>query len=40
MSLELWTTIGSVGALFVLGTAAIAALIQLRHMRTNNQLQA
>jgi hypothetical protein len=40
MSLELWTTIGSVGALFVLGAAACAAFVQLRHMRTNNQLQA
>lgn len=40
MSLELWTTIGSVGALFVLGAAACAAFFQLRHMRTNNQLQA
>jgi hypothetical protein len=40
MSLEMLSAIGSVGALFVLGTAACAAIIQLRHMRTNNQLQA
>jgi hypothetical protein len=40
MSLEMWSAIGSVGALFVLGAAACAAFFQLRHMRTNNQLQA
>jgi len=40
MSLEMWSAIGSVGALFVLGAAASAAFVQLRHMRTNNQLQA
>lgn len=40
MSLELLSAIGSVGALFVLGAAACAAFFQLRHMRTNNQLQA
>ena len=40
MSLEMLSAIGSVGALFVLGAAAFAAIVQLRHMRTNNQLQA
>lgn len=40
MSVEMWSAIGSVGALFVLGAAATAAFFQLRHMRTNNQLQA
>jgi hypothetical protein len=40
MSIEVWTAIGSVGAMFVLGAAAFAAIVQLRHMRTNNQLQA
>jgi hypothetical protein len=40
MTAEQWTAFGSVGALFVLGAAAFAALVQLRHMRRNNQLQA
>lgn len=40
MTAEQWTAVGSVGALFVLGAAAFAALVQLRHMRGHNQLKA
>ncbi len=44
MTFEQWaalgTAVGSVGSLIVLTTAAFAALVQLRHMRRNNQLQA
>lgn len=39
MSLELLNTIASIGTFVVIGTTAIAAVIQLRHMRANNQLE-
>jgi len=39
MSLELLNTLASVGTFVVIATTAIAAVIQLRHMRANNQLQ-
>lgn len=40
MSLELWNTIGSVGTFVVIAATAIAAIIQLRHMRSNIQITA
>jgi hypothetical protein len=40
MSLELWTTAAAVGTFFVIAATAVAALIQLRHMRGNNQIAA
>jgi hypothetical protein len=40
MSLELWNTIGSVGTFVVIAATAIAAIVQLRHMRSSNQIAA
>lgn len=40
MSLELVSTIASVGTFLVIGATAVAAAIQLRHMRASNQLGA
>jgi hypothetical protein len=40
MPLELWTTIASVGTFVVIAATAIAALVQLRHMRGSNQIAA
>jgi hypothetical protein len=40
MTAEQWTAFGTVGSLFVFAAAAFAAIVQLRHMRRNNQLQA
>jgi hypothetical protein len=37
---ELWSAIATVGSFFVLTAAAAAALIQLNHLRSSNQLQA
>lgn len=39
MSLELVSTLASVGTFAVIGATAIAAVVQLRHMRASNQLQ-
>jgi hypothetical protein len=39
MSLEVVNTIAAVGTFVVIGTTAIAAVIQLRHMRASNQLE-
>jgi hypothetical protein len=39
MSLELLNTLASIGTFVVIGTTAIAAVIQLRHLRANNQLE-
>ena len=39
MSLELVNALASVGTFLVIGATAIAAVIQLRHMRANNQLE-
>lgn len=39
MSLELLNTIASIGTFAVIGATAIAAVIQLRHLRVNNQLE-
>jgi hypothetical protein len=38
MSLELWSTVASVGTFVVIAVTAIAALVQLRHIRRANQL--
>jgi hypothetical protein len=40
MSLEILATAASVGTFFVIAATAAAALIQLRHMRGNNQIAA
>jgi hypothetical protein len=40
MSLELWTVVFSGATFVVIAATAIAALIQLRHMRAGNQLNA
>lgn len=39
MSLELLNTLASIGTFVVIGATAIAAVVQLRHMRANNQLE-
>ena len=39
MSLELVNALASVGTFLVIGATAIAAVIQLRHLRANNQLE-
>lgn len=38
MTLEVWSTLASVGTFVVIAATAIAALIQLRHMRGSNQI--
>lgn len=38
MSLELWSTIASVGTFVVITTTAIAAVVQLYHLRSSNQI--
>jgi len=38
MSLELWSTIASVGTFVVITATAIAAIIQLVHIRSSNQI--
>jgi hypothetical protein len=40
MTLEFWFTAAFVGTFFVITATAAAALIQLRHMRGNNQIAA
>ena len=39
MSLEIVNTIAAIGTFIVIGATAIAAVVQLRHMRANNQLE-
>lgn len=39
MSLELINTVAAVGTFLVIMTTAIAAVVQLRHLRVSNQLQ-
>lgn len=39
MSLELIDSVAAVGTFIVIGATAISAVIQLRHLRTSNQLQ-
>ncbi len=38
MSLEAWSTAAAVGTFVVITASAVAALVQLRHLRTSNQL--
>jgi hypothetical protein len=38
MSLEAWNTLAAFGTFLVISASAIAALVQLRHLRTGNQL--
>jgi hypothetical protein len=40
MSLELVNTVGTLGTFVVIAATAMAAIIQLRHMRGNNQITA
>lgn len=40
MSLEAWSTAASIGTFVVIAATAIAALAQLRHMRSSNQIAA
>jgi len=40
MSLEVLSTVASIGTFVVIGATAIAALVQLRHMRSSNQIAA
>lgn len=40
MSLEVLSTVASIGTFIVIGATAIAALVQLRHMRSSNQIAA
>ncbi len=38
MSLEFWTTVASVGTFIVITATALAAFVQLRHLRRSNEL--
>ncbi|MBV8727192.1 MAG: hypothetical protein JO233_05350 [Candidatus Eremiobacteraeota bacterium] len=38
MSLELWSTVAAIGTFVVITATAIAAFVQLRHIRLSNQL--
>jgi hypothetical protein len=40
MTLELWNTFATFGTFIVIAATAIAALVQLRHARTSNQIAA
>jgi hypothetical protein len=40
MSIEFWSLAASVGTLVVIAATAIAAMVQLRHMRSSNQMAA
>jgi hypothetical protein len=40
MSLEALSTVAAIGTFVVIGATAIAALVQLRHMRSSNQIAA
>ena len=40
MSLELWNTFATFGTFLVISATAIAAIVQLRHLRGSNQLAA
>jgi len=40
MSLEAWSTVASLGTFVVIAATAIAALLQLRHARSSNQITA
>jgi len=38
MSLEIWSTLATIGTFIVIAATAIAAFVQLRHIRLSNQL--
>ncbi|MGA2760420.1 MAG: hypothetical protein ABSF08_08905 [Candidatus Cybelea sp.] len=38
MSLELWNTVATIGTFLVITATALAAIVQLRHMRGSNQI--
>jgi len=38
--MEFWATVASIGTFLVIGATAIAAMVQLRHMRAGNQIAA
>jgi hypothetical protein len=40
MSLEAWSTVASLGTFLVVAATALAALVQLRHLRSSNQIAA
>jgi hypothetical protein len=40
VSLELWSTIASVGTFLVIAATAVVAIVQLRHTRSSNQIAA
>ena len=40
MSLELWNTLATTGTFVVIAATAVAALVQLRHARSSNQIAA
>jgi hypothetical protein len=40
MSLEFWATAAAVGTFLVIAATAVAALVQLRHLRSNNLIAA
>jgi hypothetical protein len=40
MSLELWNTVAATGTFVVIAATAVAATVQLRHMRGSNQILA
>jgi hypothetical protein len=40
MSPDTWGLLVSIGTLIVIGASAVAALVQLRHLRASNQLEA
>lgn len=40
MSLEVWSTIASIGTFIVIAATAVAAIVQLRHARSGNQIAA
>ena len=40
MTMEFWSTVASIGTFVVIGATAIAAIVQLRHMRAGNQIAA
>ena len=40
MSFEAWSTVASLGTFVVIAATAIAALVQLRHTRSSNQIAA
>jgi hypothetical protein len=40
MSLELWATVASLGTFVVITVSAVAAIVQLRHLRLSNQIAA